>query len=105
MRKKEKAKNEKLDEFINKMSKSVEDTDKELLAWKEDSVKLDFFMMIGRRVSKLSTSTQEWMEEEMWALYERAKRRDQQPGHSQENEPPQPSERNAFSFLQSSIHY
>ena len=89
------------------MAQSLEDTDKELKERRENESNCDFYLMIGRRVGKLSQETQEWMEGEMWELYERAKRRDNgQAGSSQNTENREPAgERNIFSLMQDSVNY
>ena len=93
------------------MADSLEKTENEIKNRKE-AEKNDFYVMIGKRAAKLSTSTQ-WMEDELWALYKWAQRRDkaaapEEQSTSQENEPHvdnYKTDRNVFSALQSSVHF
>lgn len=110
--KKSKEDTSKLDDLIFRMADSLEKTENEIKE-RKDAEKNDFYAMIGRRAAKLSTSTQQWMEDEVWSLYRKAQRMDnapsaEEPSTSQENKSPSNSshaERNVFSFLHNSVHF
>lgn len=102
----------KLDELIAKMADSLEKTENEIKE-KKEAEKNDFYAMIGRRAAKFSASTQQWMEDEVWAVYKRAQRRDtvaaaEKPCTSQENQLPcnnSQADRNVFNVLHNSINF
>ena len=81
----------KLDELIDKMAQSLEQTEKQIKERKESN---EFYTMIGKRAATLSDDTQRWMEDQVWALYRRAEEMDRQtskPCTSQERKPATPT--------------
>ena len=126
-KKRKEAEIQKVDQLIEKMTHSLEQTENDLKARRESEN--DFYRMIGKRAAKLSPECQQWMEDEVWDILRAAQKKDSlasksstqsSTSSSQASTSTQPStsiatapssiprnreDRNLFSFIHNSIPF